>query len=402
MLGSEVKLYDMVLHRTAVLLWENHAAIEQKLSERAREIFSLKETVILYDLTNTYFEGSKRGSKIARHGLSKEKRNDCPLITLSLTIDEEGFPKQSKVWEGNVSEPGTLKDILSGLKKEGRLFSHEKTIVMDAGIATEDTIALIKKSGYTYVVVSLRKSYQEAFWSEADEEKIPLSDGKTTLSLKLVRTEEEAFLLCHSEAKEAKEKAILLLKEQRFERELSSIKEGLAKAKRQKKYDKIIERIGRLKERYNVGNLYTINVEQVDGNATELQCAKNEQAQAKEDSVGTYVLRTNRLDLGGEEISNAHVHVTVLAYHILAGILKKLRTAGIHHDWNTIRNTLATHVRVTTTMNTEDGHVIEVRTCTAPTEKQHTIYHKLHIKHTPLGKKYLKSSIKTQRCSAEK
>ena len=383
MLGSEVKLYDMVLHRTAVLLWENHAAIEQKLSERAREIFSLKETVILYDLTNTYFEGSKRGSKIARHGLSKEKRNDCPLITLSLTIDEEGFPKQSKVWEGNVSEPGTLKDILSGLKKEGRLFSHEKTIVMDAGIATEDTIALIKKSGYTYVVVSRRKSYQEAFWSEADEEKIPLSDGKTTLSLKLVRTEEEAFLLCHSEAKEAKEKAILLLKEQRFERELSSIKEGLA----------------------------------------------------KEDSVGTYVLRTNRLDLGGEEISKlhrslttiegcfesmkgdlglrpnfhhtdtptiAHVHVTVLAYHILAGILKKLRTAGIHHDWNTIRNTLATHVRVTTTMNTEDGHVIEVRTCTAPTEKQHTIYHKLHIKHTPLGKKYLKSSIKTQRCSAEK
>jgi Transposase DDE domain len=435
MLGSEVKLYDMVLHRTAVLLWENHAAIEQKLSERAREIFSLKETVILYDLTNTYFEGSKRGSKIARHGLSKEKRNDCPLITLSLTIDEEGFPKQSKVWEGNVSEPGTLKDILSGLKKEGRLFSHEKTIVMDAGIATEDTIALIKKSGYTYVVVSRRKSYQEAFWSEADEEKIPLSDGKTTLSLKLVRTEEEAFLLCHSEAKEAKEKAILLLKEQRFERELSSIKEGLAKAKRQKKYDKIIERIGRLKERYNVGNLYTINVEQVDGNATELQFAKNEQAQAKEDSVGTYVLRTNRLDLGGEEISKlhrslttiegcfesmkgdlglrpnfhhtdtptiAHVHVTVLAYHILAGILKKLRTAGIHHDWNTIRNTLATHVRVTTTMNTEDGHVIEVRTCTAPTEKQHTIYHKLHIKHTPLGKKYLKSSIKTQRCSAEK
>ena len=167
-------------------------------------------------------------------------------------------------------------------------------------------------------------------------------------------------------------------------------------------------------------------MEQVDGNATELQCAKNEQAQAKEGAVGTYVLRTNRLDLGGEEISKlhrslttieecfenmkgdlglrplyihtdvptiAHVHITVLAYHILA---------GMHYDWNTIRNILATHVRVTTTMNTEDGHVIEVRTCTAPTEKQHTIYHKLHIKHTPLGKKYLKSSIKTQRCSAEK
>ena len=98
----------------------------------------------------------------------------------------------------------------------------------------------------------------------------------------------------------------------------------------------------------------------------------------------------------------AHVHVTVLAYHILAGILKKLRTSGIYYDWNTIRNILATHIRVTTTMNTEDGHGIDVRTCTTPTEKQHMIYHKLHIKHTPLGRKYIKSSMKTQRCSAEK
>ncbi len=435
LLGAEVKLYDTALHRTAVLLWENHAAIEQELSKRAREIFSLKETVILYDLTNTYFEGSKRGSKVARHGKSKERRNDCPIITLSLTIDEEGFPKQSKVWEGNVSEPDTLKDILSGLKKEDGLFSNERTIVMDAGIATEDNIALIRQNGYKYVVVSRKKSFEDSFWPEMDEEKVTLSDGKTTLSMKLVRTEEEAFLLCHSEAKEAKEKAILSLKEQRFEQELLAIKEGLEKTKRQKKYDKIIERIGRLKERYKVGNLYTIKVEQTDGKAIDLQFEKNDQAQAKEDAIGTYVLRTNRLDLSGEEISKlhrslttveesfetmkgdlglrpnfhhsdiptiAHVHVTVLAYHMLAGILKKLRTSGIYYDWNTIRNILATHIRVTTTMNTEDGHVIDVRTCTTPTEKQHMIYNKLHIKHTPLGRKYIKSSIKTQRCSAEK
>lgn len=435
LLGGEVKVYDTALHRTAVLLWENHAAIEQELSARAREIFSLKETVILYDLTNTYFEGSKRGSKVAKYGKSKERRNDCPLITLSLTIDEEGFPKQSKVWQGNVSEPDTLKDILLGLKKEDGLFSNERTIVMDAGIATEDTIALIKKNGYKYVVVSRKKSYDDSFWSEAVEEKIRLSDGKTTLSMRFVRTGEEAFLLCHSEAKEAKEKSILFLKEQRFEQELVSIKEGLVKTKRQKNYDKIIERIGRLKERYKVGNLYTIKVEQTDGKATDIQFDKNDQAQAKEDAIGTYVLRTNRLDLSGEEISKlhrslttveesfenmkgdlglrpnfhhtdiptiAHVHVTVLAYHMLAGILKKLRASGIHYNWNTIRDSLATHIRITTTTNTEDGHVIDVRSCTMPTEKQHMIYNKLQIKHTPLGRKYMKSSVKTQRCSAEK
>ncbi|MBE7445774.1 MAG: hypothetical protein HS132_11205 [Planctomycetia bacterium] len=112
---------------------------------------------------------------------------------------------------------------------------------MDAGIATEDNIALIKKSGYTYVAVSRKRSYEDAFWSKADEEKIALSDGKTTLSMKFMRTEEEAFLLCHSEAKEAKGKAILSRKSRDLNRD-SGNKE-LAKVKRQKKYDKTIERI---------------------------------------------------------------------------------------------------------------------------------------------------------------
>jgi hypothetical protein len=435
LLGSRVKVYDKALHRTAVLLWENHVAIEQELSKRAKEMFSLKETVILYDLTNTYFESSKRGSKVARHGKSKEKRSDCPLVTLSLTIDEEGFPKQSKVWDGNVSEPDTLKDILLGLKKGESLFPSQRTIVMDAGIATQDNIALIKNSGYKYVAVSRKRTYDDSFWSEVEDEKITLLDGKTMLSMRLARTKEEIFLLCHSEAKEAKESAILLRREQKFEHELLAIKKGLNEKRKLKKYDKIMERIGRFKERYKVGNLYEITVKQTDGKVTDIEFVKNAQCHAKESLIGTYVLRTNRLDLCAQEISKlhrslttveecfknmkgdlglrpnfhqediptiAHVHVTVLAYHMLAGILKKLRTAGINNNWNTIRDILATHVRVTTTMNTEDGHVLDIRTCTSPTEKQHTIYSKLQIKHTPLGGKHIKSSVKTQRCSAEK
>ena len=98
LLQSKLNVYDTVLHRTAVLLWEQHDKIEQRLSQAAREIFGLKETIILYDLTNTYFEGSKKGSKIAKHAKSKDKRNDRPVITLALTLDGQGFPKQSKVY----------------------------------------------------------------------------------------------------------------------------------------------------------------------------------------------------------------------------------------------------------------------------------------------------------------
>ena len=434
LLEGRVKVYDSALHRTAVKLWENHESIEQALSKRAKELFSLKETVILYDLTNSYFEGRKVGSKVAKYGRSKEKRNDCPLLTLSITIDEDGFPKQSKIWEGNVSEAETLDKILSGLKEDNDLLSGEKTLVMDAGIATEENISKIKKAEYKYVVVSRKESYGETFWEESEDEKITLSDKKTTLSMKLVRTNEEVFLQCHSEAKEAKEKAILLRRQERFEKEILTIKEGLKSPKKLKKYDKVLERIGRLKERYKVGNLYTIEVKQKGDKAEEIQYYKNKQCHIKETEVGTYVLRTNRLDLCGEEISKihrslttieesfksmksdlglrpnfhhtdiptkAHAHVTVLSYHMLAGILKKLKGEGIHYSWNTIRNILVSHVRVTTTMNTKDDHVIDIRTCTTPTEEQSTIYNKLHIKHTPLKRRHVKTSIKAQRCSAE-
>ena len=104
LLQAKINVYDTALHRTAVLLWEQHDKIEQRLSQAAREIFGLKETIILYDLTNTYFEGSKKGSKIAKHAKSKDKRDDRPVITLALTLDGQGFPKQSKVFEGNISE----------------------------------------------------------------------------------------------------------------------------------------------------------------------------------------------------------------------------------------------------------------------------------------------------------
>ena len=56
LLNTKAKVYDNALHRSSCLLLENHEEIEQRLSGTAREIFDLKETVILYDLTNTCFE----------------------------------------------------------------------------------------------------------------------------------------------------------------------------------------------------------------------------------------------------------------------------------------------------------------------------------------------------------
>ena len=429
-LQSNINVYDTALHRTAVLLWEHHDKIEQRLSQAAREIFGLKETIILYDLTNTYFEGSKKGSKKAKHAKSKDKRDDRPLITLALTLDGQGFPKQSKVFEGNISEPGTLEKMLDELSNVVDGFNCQKTIVIDAGIATEDNLELIERKQFKYLAVSRKKSYGDDFWQGSQEQQIKLSDKKTRLKVKLVTTKKELYLLCHSEAKEAKEKAILERRLQKFEEGLKEINKGLKRKRTHKRYDKIIERIGRLKEKYGVGSLYDIEVKQEKGVATKIIFSKNPNGKAKEKRVGEYVIRTNRLDLTEEEISKihrmlttvedsfrsmkselglrpnyhkrddtgtAHIFITIIAYHIIAAILKKLRTNGINYSWRTIRNLLSTQVRVTTSFNTEDKATIHIRTTTTPTLKQSDLYSKLGLLQKPLKQVKIKLPLKKER-----
>ena len=78
----------------------------------------MNETIILYDLTNTYFAGDAEGCKKAKRGRSKQKRHDRPLITLGLVIDEDGFVKGCRIFEGNVSEPSTLLSMINDIHEQ--------------------------------------------------------------------------------------------------------------------------------------------------------------------------------------------------------------------------------------------------------------------------------------------
>jgi len=59
-------------------LFENKDLIEHFLRRRSKKIFSLNETIIFYDLTNTYFAGDAEGCKKANRGRSKQKRHNRP------------------------------------------------------------------------------------------------------------------------------------------------------------------------------------------------------------------------------------------------------------------------------------------------------------------------------------
>jgi len=98
-------------------LYREKEELENYLSKFTNELFNLEDKIILYDLTNTYFEGRMIDSKFAKFGRSKEKRTDAKLIVLAVIVNTEGFLKYSDIFEGNTSDCATLQTVITKLNK---------------------------------------------------------------------------------------------------------------------------------------------------------------------------------------------------------------------------------------------------------------------------------------------
>lgn len=425
-------LSNNALYRTSDLLLSFKSQIEEHLKLKERNLFSLKENIILYDLTNTYFEGSTKKNKKAKWGRSKEKRSDCPLVTLGLVIDEMGFPKASKIFKGNVYEADTLLKMLELLQGETIQSASTKarakakkgiTVVMDAGISTEDNLKLLKSEGYDYICVARNKPFDE---SKVDlDNLVTIKQDKTNkVEAKLVKGDDENVLYCKSFLKEKKEQAMKTKMQQRFEEGIKQIAASLTKKGGVKKYDKVLERIGRLKEKNaSIAHYYCVDVKHKDGIATAVDWKFLKVEKAKQRFSGSYFLRTSRTDLTEQKIwslyvmltnledafrylkdelglrpvhhqkesrSDGHLFITVLAYHLLISIQTKLRSSGIHMRWSAIRDFLSSQVRVTTGMTTKDGKRIYIRNCSEAESFHRAIYNALCLNHCPLQAKRTK------------
>jgi len=193
--------------------------IEDSLYAKEKELFNLEEVITLFDITNTYFEGNPSHS-LASLGRSKEKRSDCELISLGLLLDGSGFVKKSTILPGNISEPQTLRDMLSTL--EGK---KDTTVIMDAGIATKDNIAYLGSEGYKYIVV---KRDTDLVMPENDNVIVKdTQNNKVTVSLGN-KTEGTIELYCHSSAKEKQSIQFITKMARRFEDELVKLNQNLS------------------------------------------------------------------------------------------------------------------------------------------------------------------------------
>ena len=413
--------------------------LEQYLSLRTNELFDIEDKIILYDLTNTYFEGRMCGSKLAKFGRSKEKRTDAKLVVLALVINPEGFIKYSDIFQGNISDPATLGKIIDNLRQRTSHSALKAIVVIDAGIASKGNLELIKEKGYEYICVT--RSGMKDYNVVAADAPVKVRDNKQQ-KIELCQVTKpghtDYFLKIESHSKELKERSINEQFQQRFEQEMQKIADSLTKKGGIKQADKVHERIGQLKQKYpSIQRYFDIKIEVKDDVeikrkkkgaevanekkkiATSIKWAVKEGIDINARS-GIYFLRTSLeansenviwlfyntireiestfrvlktdLDLRPiyhqkDESTMAHLHLGLLAYWLVNTVRHQLKKEGIHSGWREIVRTMNTQKAVTTLAQNKDDEVIMIRRCSEPNQQVRKLYDALKYKYAPFVKR---------------
>lgn len=415
------------VYKVAPSLYELKDELEDHLCRRTDSLFNVSNRLVLFDLTNFYFEGRKDGSAKAKFGRSKEKRSDCKLLVLALCINAEGFIRYSSILAGNTADPDSLPNMIDTLSSKTRVPSgngSQKTlVVIDAGIATEDNLEKIKSKGYNYLCVSRRRLTD---YELADDMKTVtvLDSRKQTISLREVKREADGdyYLEINSPGKALKESSMNRKFKERFELELAKARESLGKPRGKKNYEKVIERVGRAIGKYpSIAKYYVIEYERDEANKENMKDISWRIAlpESVDKDNGMYFLRTNvdkidekttwnyynlireiectnrqlKTDLNlrpiyhqKDKASDAHLFLGLLAYWIVNTIRHKLKGHGETCYWTEIVRRMSTQKAVTTEATNALGEKVLMRLCSEPTKVAEDIYDKLKYKKMPFWK----------------
>ena len=407
------------LYRVLDKLHPHRAAIEAELVARERSLFDLDTTIYLYDLTSTYFEGLCAHNAKAQRGHSSDHRPDCKQVVIGLVVNREGFPIAHEVFAGNTQHRTTLGAVLDRLRQRCGL-PEGATVVVDRGMAFDENIAELKARNLHYVVAS-RQPERERWLADFED-----TDGftpvlrqpsarnpaqkKSAIAVKTRVDGDVTYVLCRSEQRVAKDRAIRIKHEARLRGDLDKLTKRVAD-KKLVDPNKINQAIGRLKERYpRVARYYKLTYD--PRSATLISQFDAERHAKAEQLDGCYLLKTSRKDLSGEDIwriyvlltraesafrdmksplaerpifhhrehrVESHIFLCVLAYHLLVCIEKTLLDQGIHTSWATVRDTLKTHQLCTIVLPTSDGSCLRVRKAATPDPDVQDLYKRLAI-----------------------
>jgi transposase len=413
-------LVDETLYRNLDRLHPQRETLERELAEREKTLFNLDDSIFLYDLTSTYFEGEVASNPQAKRGYSRDKRPDCKQVVVGLVLDRDGFPKAHEVFDGNTQDRASLDPMLDALEKRtGK--RPGTTVIVDRGMAYDENLEQIRKRGLHYLVAGLqgeRNQWRAELESAEGWEEIARTPSprnpfqkKSRVQIKRQQKGDVVYILCRSDGREEKDRAIREKQETKLLADLTKLQQRISKEHLQEE-KKIQQAIGRLRERYpRVARYYAIEYDAGEKKLSWPEWAEKKARAGKLD--GSYVLKTDRPDLTADEIWRAyilltrvedafrnmksplmerpifhhlknrtqtHIFLCVLAYHLLVAIEHRFLQAGVHTSWWTLRQHLRTHQVVTVVLHAaQSDRLLKIRKATTPEPTHREIYATLRI-----------------------
>jgi transposase len=411
LLSKTLEIHRYSLYMIAGKLLSIHDALEDYVYNRLGELVDFSEMGHLYDITNTYFEGRMLGSSLASYARSKEKRNDCPLVSIGLLTNEGGFIRRSHFYAGNVGEPATLDRVLEYV-------AESKGILTDAGIGTSENIEKLAVKGIEYMCV-VREGFRHYPVDFGQAESFEHKSSNGTQYKVWLQSREHHFevdgqpfsdwlIFVKSEAKQAKEDGIVAGQKMRFEKGLRQIRNSLSKPKGHKKIAQVHQRIGRLKAKNSrASKAFDIKLKDNGKQVIQLEWNYNPEHEQRN---GTYIIRTSlpvetpkqawqayhtfttieavnrccKTDLNmrpvyhqKDEPIKAHLFLTLLACNIATLIRYLLAKKGIRWSWKEIVRIMNTQKVVLSEFTNDLNELFLLSHWSKPEPKTRQIYNAL-------------------------
>jgi transposase len=415
LLGLPVeKVNDDRLYRALDRLLPHKEALEKHLRSRIGELFDVQYDLLLYDVTSTYFEGLAERNPQARRGHSRDHRPDCKQVCIALVVTRQGIPLAHEVFDGNRTDVTTVREIVETIER--RFGAADRVWVMDRGMASQSNLAWLKEGGRRYVIGASRselRRFEQRIVEQKDWQRI-----RDDVEVKLCPSDDgkETYILCRSEARKAKDHAIVARAADRLSERIASLQRRLSSAKKPVDRDQVNRQIGRmLAASSRASKRFSISVQIDESRAAGIRVVVTENAawsRSAEQTAGCYLLRSNvsgwtedelwrtytqltdaesafriqKSDLSirpvwhqREDRVKAHILVCFLAYALWKTLELWQSQAGLGNSPRAVLDELAQVQSADVLLPTTDGRELRVRCVVRPNETQAQLLDRLGI-----------------------
>jgi len=292
------RINDDRLYRGLDALHAHKEKLTAHLLARYQSWFGVRFEFLLYDVTSTFFEGQARENALAARGYSRDNRPDCPQVCIGLVVTPEGLPLAYEVFKGNRTDVTTVPEIVKAM--EEKYGQAERIWVLDRGMVSEANLAFLRERKASYLVGTPKaqlRQFEAALLEDKDWQQVR-EDVEVKLLAHPDGAGREQFVLCRSQARREKEKAMLARQEERLFGKLLELDTSL-RHKTNADLAAVGRRLGRWLGRYPAADkLFEVEILTNDtGAACGLSIAcRLERSQWTRQAQGAYLLRTNCLE----------------------------------------------------------------------------------------------------------